>query len=80
MRLKKVERELACLKYGGHCAYCGVVLDPFGDAGTTSLVSMQEGRMSILCELKALARARIDAAWLDGATQMDVFHDTPPAS
>ena len=62
----------------------GVVLDPFGGAGTTSLVSMQEGRRSILCELNpeyaAMARARIDAAWLDGAAQMDVFHDATPAA
>ncbi|EPM53074.1 DNA methylase N-4/N-6 [Pseudomonas syringae pv. actinidiae ICMP 19071] len=62
----------------------GVVLDPFGGAGTTSLVSMQEGRRSIICELNpeyaALAHARIDAAWLDGAAQMDVFRDTPPAA
>ncbi|MEE4133035.1 site-specific DNA-methyltransferase [Pseudomonas viridiflava] len=62
----------------------GVVLDPFGGAGTTSLVSMQEGRRSIICELNpeyaALARARIDAAWLDGAAQMDVFHDAKPAA
>ncbi|RMR88864.1 DNA-methyltransferase [Pseudomonas coronafaciens] len=60
----------------------GVVLDPFGGAGTTSLVSMQEGRRSIICELNleyaALARARIDAAWLDGAAQMDVFRDSAP--
>lgn len=57
----------------------GVVLDPFGGAGTTSLVSMQEGRRSIICELNpeyaALARSRISAAWMDGAAQMDVFHD-----
>jgi site-specific DNA-methyltransferase (adenine-specific) len=63
---------------------CGVVLDPFGGAGTTSLVSMQEGRRSIICELNpdyaSMARARIDAAWLDGAAQMDVFHDAPPAA
>ncbi|WP_346396803.1 DNA-methyltransferase [Pseudomonas syringae] len=62
----------------------GVVLDPFGGAGTTSLVSMQEGRRSIICELNpeyaALARARIDAAWLDGAAQMDVFRDSVPAA
>ncbi|WP_122499932.1 DNA-methyltransferase [Pseudomonas viridiflava] len=62
----------------------GMVLDPFGGAGTTSLVSMQEGRRSIICELNpeyaALARARIDSAWLDGAAQMDVFRDTPPAA
>lgn len=61
----------------------GVVLDPFGGAGTTSLVSMQEGRRSIICELNpeyaAMARRRIDAAWLDGAAQMDVFHDTANA-
>ncbi|MEE4694766.1 site-specific DNA-methyltransferase [Pseudomonas alliivorans] len=57
----------------------GVVLDPFGGAGTTSLVSMQEGRRSVICELNpeyaALARARIETAWLDGAAQMDVFRD-----
>lgn len=57
----------------------GIVLDPFGGAGTTSLVSMQEGRRSILCELNPeyaqLARARIDAAWLDGASQMDILID-----
>jgi site-specific DNA-methyltransferase (adenine-specific) len=62
----------------------GLVLDPFGGAGTTSLVSMQEGRRSILCELNpeyaAMARARIEAAWLDGAAQMDVFHDATPAA
>jgi DNA modification methylase len=62
----------------------GMVLDPFGGAGTTSLVSMQEGRRSIICELKpeyaTLARARIDAAWLDGAAQMDVFRDSVPAA
>ena len=62
----------------------GLVLDPFGGAGTTSLVSMQEGRRSILCELNpeyaAMARARIDAAWLDGAAQMDVFRDNAPTA
>lgn len=62
----------------------GLVLDPFGGAGTTALVSMQEGRRSILCELNpeyaAMARARTEAAWLDGAAQMDVFHDAKPAA
>lgn len=52
-------------------------------AGTTSLVSMQEGRRSIICELNpeyaTLARGRIDAAWMDGAAQMDVFRDYPAA-
>lgn len=61
----------------------GVVLDPFGGAGTTSLVSMQEGRRSIICELNPeyakMARRRIESAWLDGASQMDVFHDSAPA-
>ena len=57
----------------------GVVLDPFGGAGTTAVVAMQEGRKSILCELNpdyaAMAERRISAAWLDGASQMGVFHD-----
>lgn len=59
----------------------GLVLDPFGGAGTTGLVAMQEGRRSILCELNptyaALARRRLDTAWLEGAAQMDVLLDTP---
>jgi DNA modification methylase len=58
----------------------GVVLDPFGGAGTTAVVAMQEGRKSILCELNpdyaAMAERRIAAAWLDGAAEMDVFRDT----
>lgn len=64
----------------------GTVLDPFGGAGTTAVVAMQEGRSSILCELNpeyaAMAERRIAAAWLDGAAQMDVFRDTaqPPAA
>lgn len=61
----------------------GLVLDPFGGAGTTALVAMQEGRRSIICELNPayaeLAQARLDAAWLDGAAQMDVFRDSPAA-
>ncbi|NWC07523.1 site-specific DNA-methyltransferase [Pseudomonas agarici] len=61
----------------------GVVLDPFGGAGTTAVVAMQEGRKSILCELNpeyaAMAERRIAAAWLDGAAQMDVFHDAANA-
>jgi len=62
----------------------GMVLDPFGGAGTTALVAMQEGRRSILCELNpeyaALARARLDAAWLNGDSQLDVFLDQEPAA
>ncbi|WP_426136323.1 DNA-methyltransferase [Pseudomonas sp. PWP3-1b2] len=57
----------------------GLVLDPFGGAGTTSVVAMQEGRKSILCELNpeyaAMAERRIASARLDGAAQMDVFLD-----
>ncbi|MGY2209934.1 DNA-methyltransferase [Pseudomonas pergaminensis] len=60
----------------------GTVIDPFGGAGTTAVVAMQEGRKSILCELNpeyaAMAERRIAAAWLDGAAQMDVFRDTAP--
>jgi DNA modification methylase len=62
----------------------GLVLDPFGGAGTTGLVAMQEGRRSILCELNpeyaALARARLDTAWVEGAAQLDVFLDQEPAA
>ena len=58
----------------------GIVLDPFGGAGTTAVVAMQEGRKSILCELNpeyaAMADRRIATAWLNGAAQMDVFRDT----
>lgn len=67
-----------CVLAGSHRG--GIVLDPFGGAGTTGLVAMQEGRRSILCELNpeyaALAKARLDQAWIDGAAQMDVFLDT----
>lgn len=62
----------------------GIVLDPFGGAGTTAVVAMQEGRKSVLCELNpdyaAMAERRIAAAWLDGAAQMDVFRDSAPAA
>ncbi|HBN8226101.1 DNA-methyltransferase [Pseudomonas aeruginosa] len=58
----------------------GLVLDPFGGAGTTALVAMQEGRRSVLIELNpeyaSIARHRLAAAWLEGAAQMDIFHDT----
>lgn len=60
-----------------------LVLDPFGGAGTTGLVAMQEGRRSIMCELNpeyaAMARARLDQAWIDGAAQMDIWLDSPAA-
>lgn len=49
-----------------------------------AVVAIQEGRESILCELNpdyaAMAEQRIAAAWLDGAAQMDVIHDSAPAA
>lgn len=62
----------------------GMVLDPFGGAGTTALVAMQEGRQSVICELNseyaALARQRLDAAWIEGAAQMDLLLDQLPTA
>ncbi len=47
------------------CPEGGIVLDPFGGAGTTGLVAKQHGRNAVLCELNpeyaAMARERIDA-------------------
>ncbi len=58
----------------------GLVLDPFGGAGTTGLVAMQEGRLSVLCELNPgyadIARARLATAWNEGAAQLDIFNDS----
>ncbi|WP_028627702.1 DNA-methyltransferase [Metapseudomonas resinovorans] len=58
----------------------GLVLDPFGGAGTTGLVAMQEGRRSALCELNPgyadIARARLETAWNEGAAQLDIFNDS----
>ena len=62
----------------------GMVLDPFGGAGTTALVAMQEGRQSVICELNpeyaSLARQRLDTAWIEGAAQMDFLLDQSPAA
>ncbi|MCJ0972732.1 site-specific DNA-methyltransferase [Pseudomonas sp. PS1] len=70
-----------CIRAG--CQPDGLVLDPFGGSGTTAVVAMQEGRRSTLCELNPeyaeMARKRIDAAWLDGAAQMDILRDQPAA-
>ncbi|EWC39612.1 DNA-methyltransferase [Stutzerimonas stutzeri] len=70
-----------CIRAG--CQPNGLVLDPFGGSGTTAVVAMQEGRRSILCELNPeyaeMSRKRIDAAWLDGAAQMDILRDQPAA-
>lgn len=57
----------------------GIVLDPFGGAGTTGLVAMQEGRKSILCELNPayaeIANQRLKVALMDGCSQMDILID-----
>lgn len=62
----------------------GLVLDPFGGAGTTALVAMQEGRRSVICELNleyaALAPRRLETAWIEGAAQMDMLLDQSPAA
>jgi len=54
-----------CLVAG--CVPGGVVLDPFGGAGTAGLVAARHGRSAHLIELNpeyaALAAARIDAEW-----------------
>lgn len=49
------------------CPKGGVVLDPFGGAGTTGLVAARHGRQALLCELNpeyaALAQRRIADEW-----------------
>jgi len=53
----------------------GVVLDPFGGAGTTGLVATQAGRDAVLCEINPeyveMARTRIDARSLDACRRID---------
>ena len=50
------------------CPKDGTVLDPFGGAGTTALVALQEGRNAVLCELNpdyiALAHKRLEGLQL----------------
>ena len=50
------------------CPKDGTVLDPFGGAGTTALVALQEGRKAVLCELNpdyiALAHKRLEGLQL----------------
>lgn len=59
--------ELAerCILAG--CPKGGLVLDPFGGAGTTALVALRHGRKADLIELNpdyaAIARRRIEADW-----------------
>ncbi|MEM7528864.1 MAG: DNA methyltransferase, partial [Pseudomonadota bacterium] len=49
------------------CPKGGVVLDPFGGAGTTGLVAARHRRQAILLELNPeyaeIARRRIDDEW-----------------
>lgn len=59
--------ELAerCILAG--CPKAGIVLDPFGGAGTTALVALRHHRRAALIELNPayaeMARARIEAEW-----------------
>ncbi|MVA91593.1 site-specific DNA-methyltransferase [Agrobacterium vitis] len=59
--------ELAerCILAG--CPKGGLVLDPFGGAGTTALVALRHGRNAALIELNAeyaeIAKSRIEAEW-----------------
>jgi DNA modification methylase len=59
--------ELAerCILAG--CPKGGLVLDPFGGAGTTALVALRHGRRATLIELNpdyaAMAQCRIEAEW-----------------
>lgn len=45
--------ELARKAIKAGCPAGGVVLDPFGGAGTTAVVAIEEGRDYVLCELNA---------------------------
>ncbi|MEL6220239.1 MAG: site-specific DNA-methyltransferase, partial [Pseudomonadota bacterium] len=51
----------------------GVILDPFGGAGTTGLVAARHGRRAILLELNPeyadIARRRISSEWRDSVEQ-----------
>lgn len=57
------------------CPEGGMVLDPFGGAGTTGLVATQSGRDAVLCELNpeyaAMARERIDDASQDARLRIE---------
>lgn len=60
------------------CPPDGTVLDPFGGAGTTSVVAEQAGRNSILCELNpdyaALAQTRIEQAQFRSISEEPAEH------
>lgn len=60
--------ELAerCILAG--CPHGGLVLDPFGGAGTTALAALRHGRRAALIELNpdyaSIARRRIESEWM----------------
>lgn len=63
-----------CVKAG--CPSDGVVLDPFGGAGTTGLVADRLGRNAILCELNpTYAELAADRLRADGGMLTDVALD-----
>ncbi|MCH4540182.1 DNA methyltransferase [Ochrobactrum sp. A-1] len=60
----------------GGCPKDGVVLDPFGGAGTTGLVAARHGRRAILIELNPeyadIAKRRIEKEWRVSDARSDV--------
>jgi DNA modification methylase len=70
--------ELAerCILAG--CPKGGLVLDPFGGAGTTALVALRHNRRAALIELNheyaAMARRRIEAEWRVQPVQKSTDH------
>lgn len=71
-----VELPKRCIE--ASCKEGGVVLDPFGGAGSTALAATQTGRSAILCELNpeyiAVARQRFSNVANDNAVnQSDLF-------
>lgn len=80
--------ELAerCILAG--CPKGGVVLDPFGGAGTTALVALRHQRRAALIELNAdyaaMARRRIETEWrlapaTEGSAEIGPLFDGVPA-
>ncbi len=61
-----VELAARCIKAG--CPHGGLVLDPFGGAGTTALAALAHGRKAALVELKpdyaAIAETRLKKAFM----------------
>ncbi|MGQ4273426.1 DNA-methyltransferase [Terrihabitans sp. B22-R8] len=65
--------ELAARCINAGCPKGGLVLDPFGGAGTTALVAARLGRRAVLIELNpeyaAIAQRRIEADWMGHASR-----------